>query len=124
MNIAVNLIDTAPDGWRSTRMQDKEPSIQFYYGCQPLAAHEMPPGAQVGVVYSPNLYVHPDSPLRPWNYTVFEVQLFQFLAQRPAERSYAQISRRNLFPWEVAHFEELWLEIEIGEMTDCSKVGV
>ena len=113
----MNLIETLPDGWVTTRSQGKEPSIAFYYGAQPGHSHEVDVGACFGVVYSPNLYVHPDSPLRPWCYVVFEVRLSQLRPHRPLERAYAQISRRNLAAWEVAHFETLWLDIEIGEMT-------
>lgn len=107
----IDLIERAPDGWQIVEAAGSPPSICFYYGARSSETHLLAMGAHFGVVYSPNLNVHPQSPLRPWYYVVFEVCLYQFRPTRPLERSYRQIKRRQLTRFEVPHFEGLWVDI-------------
>lgn len=109
----IDLIERAPDDWQIFEPDGYPPSIAFYYGVRCAAVHLLPLGAHFGVVYSPNVYVHPDSPLKPWHYSVFEVGLSLFRPFRPLERAYAQIKRRQLTRFEVPHFEALWLDIQL-----------
>lgn len=113
----MNLIDTLPDGWVTLHAVDQEPSIAFYFGVDPRWTHELDIGARYGVVYSPNYYVHEESALRPWHHSVFRVSQVQFREHGGLERGVVQEMRRQLFIWEVHHFEEMWLQIEIDEMT-------
>ncbi len=113
----MNLIDTLPEGWLTFHAVDQEPSIQFYFGADPRWLHELAVGERFGVVFSPNHFVHPDSPLHPWHYSVFRVDMVKFRTHGELERGHVQEMRRQLFVWEVHHFEELWLQIEIDEMT-------
>lgn len=112
-----NLIDTPPAGWHVSHPQGSEDMIAFFFGVDARWAHELELGERFGVVYSPNPYVHPDSPLRPWCYIVMRVDMCEFRPNHPKERGYVQESRRLLFEWEVQHFEELWLQIAIDAMT-------
>lgn len=109
----IDLLDQQPDSWHIVEARAYPAAIQFYYGLQFGEAHLLPMGSQFGVVYSPNYYVHPQSPLRPWHYVVFEVSLYQYRRGRGLERSYKQIgeSRHTLSVYEVAHFEGLWMDI-------------
>lgn len=107
----IDLIERQPDSWQVFTPQGYPPSIAFYYGVKYADVHLLPMGAHFGVVYSPNHYVHPDSPFRPWHYTVFEVSLYQYRKDRGLERSYKQVKRRQLTRFEVPHFEELWTGI-------------
>jgi hypothetical protein len=107
----MDLIERAPDGWVLVEAAGEPPAIHFYYGVRPADTGKLAIGARFGVVYSPNRYVHPASPLRPWCYVVFEVNLYQFRETRGLERAYQQVKRRQLTRFEVAHFEERWTEI-------------
>jgi len=111
----LNLIETLPAGWTSLHADGHEPSIIFYFGVDARWSHELPMGERFGVVYSPNQYLHPDE--RRWYYIVYRVDMCEFRPRHPKERGYVQEMKRDLWPWEVQHFEKLWLEIEIGEMT-------
>lgn len=107
----MDLIERAPDGWVLVDVAGEPPAIHFYFGVRPADTGKLPMGARFGVVYSPNHYVHPASPLRPWYYVVFEVHLYKFRELRPLERSYKQVKRRQLRTYEVPHFEKMWTEI-------------
>jgi len=107
----INLVEREPDSWQVFEPMGYPASIEFYYGVQYAELPLLPTGAHFGVVYSPNYYVDPKSPLRPWSYVVFEVSLYQYRPGRPLERSYKQIRRRQLFRFEVPHFEALWTGI-------------
>lgn len=109
----IDLIEREPDSWQMFEPMGYPASIEFYYGVQYAELHRLPIGAHFGVVYSPNYYVDPKSPLRPWSYVVFEVSLYQYRRDRGLERSYKQIgkSRHTLSRFEVSHFEELWTGI-------------
>lgn len=107
----IDLLERAPDGWVLVYPHGMPPGIHFYYGVRAGESHLLPVGAHFGVVYSPNHYVHPSSPLHPWAYVVFEVELYKFRHDRPLERSYKQIRRRQLTRFEVPHFEQAWTEI-------------
>ena len=109
----IDLLTRPPDDWQSTNAVGDAPAICFYFGVRAGESHMLPLGAHFGVVYSPNPYVNPESPLRPWHYSVFEVGLYQYRPGREVERSYSQIKRRQLTRFEVPHFEALWLDITI-----------
>lgn len=109
----MDLIERAPDSWQVMEAAGYPPAIMFYYGTTWDGSHTLAIGARFGVVYSPNYYVHPESPLHPWHYTVFEVSLHQFRPGRGLERSYTQVKRRQLTRFEVPHFESLWLDISL-----------
>lgn len=89
-------------------------SIQFYYGVKYDALHRLPMGAWFSVVYSPNVYVHPQSPLNVWSYVVFEISLYAIRPGHGLDRSYKQVKRRALTRFEVPHFEELWTAIVLN----------
>lgn len=74
----IDLLERPPDSWQICEADGSPPSICFYYGVYAGETHLLPLGAHFGVVYSPNHYVHPQSPLRPWSYVVFEVSEYQF----------------------------------------------
>lgn len=107
----IDLMERPPDSWQVLEPQGYPASIAFYFGVQYAEVYLLPLGAHFGVVRSPNYYVHPQSPLRPWHYSVFEVTLFIYRQDRELERSYRQIKRRQLSRFEVPHFEALWLDI-------------
>lgn len=107
----MDLTERAPDGWVLAGAKGEPPAIHFYFGVRPEETCKLPVGAWFGVVYSPNHYVHPKSPLRPWSYVVFEVSLYVFRVDRGLERAYKQVKRRQLKTYEVPHFEALWTEI-------------
>jgi hypothetical protein len=107
----MSLIERAPDSWQLFEPMGYPASIEFYYDVDYREMIKLPMGAHFGVVYSPNVYVHEHSPLRPWSYVVFEVSLYQYRPERGLERSYKQVKRRQLTRFEVPHFEELWTGI-------------
>lgn len=112
----MSLIERAPDSWQLFEPMGYPASIEFYYDVDYREMIKLPMGAHFGVVYSPNVYADPSSPLHPWRLVVFEVCLYQYRPDRGLERSYKQISkrRRNLTRFEVPHFEELWTEIVLN----------
>lgn len=69
----IDLIERAPDSWQIVEADGSPPAIVFYYGTTWNGIHLLSLGAHFGVVYSPNHFVHPQSPLRPWHYSAFEV---------------------------------------------------
>lgn len=107
----MDLIEREPDDWQLFQPHGYPASIQFYFGTTYAGLLTLKLGARFGVVYSPNVYVHEHSPLRPWSYVVFEVSLYQYRPERGLERSYKQMKRRQLTRFEVPHFEQLWTEI-------------
>lgn len=110
----MDLIAREPDDWQLFQPHGYPASIQFYFGTTYAGLLTLKLGARFGVVYSPNVYVHEHSPLRPWSYVVFEVSLYQYRPERGLERSYKQVKRRQLTRFEVPHFEELWTEIVLN----------
>ncbi len=112
----MDLIERVPDSWQTFEPMGYPASIEFYYGATYDGLHRLPMGAWFTVVYSPNVYVHEHSPLRPWSLVVFEVSLYQYRPDRGLERSYKQVKgkRRQLTRFEVPHFEELWTEIVLN----------
>ena len=112
----MDLIEREPDDWQVFELMGYPRSIQFYYGVKYDALHRLPMGAWFSVVYSPNVYVHEHSPLRPWSLVVFEVSLYQYRPDRGVERSYKQVrnKRRALTRFEVPHFEGLWTAIVLN----------
>lgn len=110
----MDLIERAPDGWQTFEPMGYPASIEFYYGVDYRAMIRLPIGARFGVVYSPNVYADPSSPLHPWRYVVFQVCLYQYRPDRGLERSYQQVKRRALTRFEVPHFENLWTEIVLS----------
>lgn len=107
----MDLIAREPDDWQIFEPHGYPASIEFYFGTTYAGMVTLKQGAWFGVVYSPNVYVHEPSPLRPWSYVVFEVSLYQYRPGRGLERSYKQMKRRQLTRFEVPHFEQLWTEI-------------
>lgn len=111
----MDLIEREPDDWQLFKPHGYPASIEFYFGTTYAGLVTLKQGARFGVVYSPNVYVHEHSPLRPWSVVVFEVSLYQYRPGRGLERSYKQIkNRRHLTRFEVPHFEELWTEIVLN----------
>lgn len=106
----MDLVERTPDGWVMNTV-GMPPAIYFYYSVRPSDTMRLPVGAQFGIVFSENHYVHPKSPLHLWSYVVFEVSLYQYRPGRSLERSYKQVKRRQLTRFEVPHFEALWAEI-------------
>ncbi len=109
----IDLLTRPPDSWQVFQPQGYPASIHFYFGVQYAEMHLLGMGMHFGVVNSPNHYVHPESPLRPWRYVVFEVS--QYLYWSGLGRSYKQVGAKRLSGWEVQHFDELWRDIMAGK---------
>lgn len=111
----VLLAERTPDDWYQSSGTDGKVFVAFHFGATLDGVQRLPVGGRFGVVYSPNPYVDPHSPLAGWYYVIFEVCLSQFHADKGMERGYRQVSRRPLDRWEVEHFESLWSEVQHGK---------